>query len=183
MRGRHFKGYLVKDIKTCIGANADIYMERLQKCRSGRITFNWAAAFLTIYWLCYRKLWKVLAWMEGVSCVIYLVGCTIIRFMVRLPEIPSLWVTISESLGSFMDLSKFLILGFFGDWFYWKKVQRILDRNQCFQREPVFDGMLNEVLKKQGGTVRVLPLIGVFLLMLLIEGIVYLAGNLIICLS
>lgn len=46
MRGRHFKGYLIKDIKTCIGANADIYMERLQKRRSGRITFNWAAAFL-----------------------------------------------------------------------------------------------------------------------------------------
>ena len=52
-------GHPIKQVMTFIGSNALKYLQKFRKLESGsKVTWNWAAFFLSPYWFFYRKLYR-----------------------------------------------------------------------------------------------------------------------------
>lgn len=184
--GRHFRGYLLVDIRSCVGKNYDVYMQKFTRLRKGKFSFNWSSAIFGIEWMCYRKMWKYAAWFLGItqacSILIYIGVIMWIRSLnvsdilsnnVRIPNL--YWVQESGKL------LWFIIFGLAGDPLYWRTVKKKLDDRNCFQRPPYYDREIEENLRRSGGPLSAVQTVGMLILLAIcvwgIETLIMAAGS------
>lgn len=157
-REERIGGYLVADIGCCIGKNKELYLKRFRSITSGRMTFNFSAAFFSNYWLSYR---------------IMLAGALILTILGSALDI-FLPYFIVKGLGrgegtdavvffSLVLLSAlyFLFMGFFGDRLYWWHIRRLLDSYKC--KDQPEDSSTQAELRQRGGTSVTIIVICMFL--------------------
>lgn len=118
------EGYLITDIELCIGKNKDYYINKFQKLPTRRV--NGSAMLFEVNWMAYRHMWR-----EGI--ILYFLQ--LIPVMIAVPfmfkgvlngnarTMDTVWPPIIMSI-----IASFLLIGFFGDTIYWKKIKRELDR-------------------------------------------------------
>lgn len=132
-----------------VGARADYYVEswnRIDASGNAGATFNWAAFFLTGYWMAYRKMY---GWALAV-----LVGRQIVRWLLSTPGLPKL-------AAAGISTTICLLCGFYGNALYKKYVSARLAEIPVAMPEH----RRREWIRSRGGTDPWMP--WVFLAMIL----------------
>lgn len=122
-------------LRPAIGPRADYYLRRWREMEAGgkKVSWNWAACFLNIFWFAYRKMWGPMLAMG----VIYLVSSPLMN--------PSHQTLFKISVLVLIGLS--FVTGGYGNWLYRARVERIvaetvgLDADAAAAREAARGGV------------------------------------------
>ncbi|MDQ7056660.1 MAG: DUF2628 domain-containing protein [Persephonella sp.] len=133
-----------------IGKNADYYIEKFKKFEEsgGALSWNWAAFFLGLLWVFYRKMYLYGA--------IILLGIFLIGALTAVGSNPLL------SIG--IQLWLWIGFGAFGNYLYYTFVKK---KVSYIQSQSKNEKEMIENLAKEGGTNFLAPVVFVILMMLL----------------
>ncbi|CEI73355.1 DUF2628 domain-containing protein [Romboutsia hominis] len=126
----------IDDIEKFVFKNTHYYNEKFNKIKTtgSKITWNWAAFFLNIYWMLYRKM--------------YLQAGAIFLGSILIAQIPY--------LGAILSFGLSIAIGMYSNALYLNHIQRKLTEVQHLDYE-----MKESMIIKKGGTNIVIPLIAV----------------------
>ncbi|MEN1967097.1 DUF2628 domain-containing protein [Lentibacillus sp. N15] len=131
-----------KDEQDFVGNNYDFYFKKWGQMRTKNNTFsrNWAAFFLGIFWLGYRKMYREVFFIAliflGIDFVLYLVG-----YQYSADEF-------YDPIDRGINLGLMVVLGFYGNYFYQKHVRK---KVSLIQSKGLPDEVKQMELKRQGG--------------------------------
>jgi hypothetical protein len=137
-----------QEVAAFVGKNADYYLQSWQTAPEGmggagnRAGFNWAAFFLSGFWLPYRKMYRAGAIFFGVLVLESILEEVVFIGILGKPEAPGL-------LGSLVGFIAAMICGGFGNAWYLSHTQKKIAeaRNQ-----ELADDAYLQALAKRGGT-------------------------------
>lgn len=109
-------------MRTAIGPNADLYLERWRQMeeKGSTISWNWPACLASGYWLAYRKMWSPFILLVLASVVVSAIGAANPDF-----GRVSLLLTIALTF----------VTGAFGTHWYRKQVQRLVAETSALPRD------------------------------------------------
>ncbi len=148
----------VDDIQTFVGRNAEYYVSRwasFLKGGTGSAGFNWAAFFLVIWWLCYRKMYAVAAIVVGVIFLETFLEELIFVGGLGMPETPRI-------VDFLVGISIGAICGLFGNRWYFRHAVKVIRDVHFKEREPE---ARKTALIKRGGTSWVRPVLATVLVL------------------
>lgn len=151
-------GYLESDIMCCVGKNKELYLRRFRDITSGRMTFNFSAAFFGNYWMAYRLMLIEAAILTVLDCAISVYVPLLLERELAVVEWSYGFTPIVFLL---MGAVHILFMGFFGDRFYWWHVKRLLNSYQC--KDTPGDTAREAELRQRGGTSAIIIVIFLFL--------------------
>jgi hypothetical protein len=156
---------LIADLRALVGPNADYYLKKwaplLQSARN-TAGANWAAFFLSGFWLPYRKMYKL-----ALVFYAFIIGESIAEEVVFIsilgqPETP-------EWLNRVVGLVISIVCAAFGNQWYLSHAQRVISETRA---EGLEGEALRERLSKRGGT-SLWASLGMFALFVLMLGLVF----------
>ena len=138
-------------MKAYVGKNTGY--DYLYQWRNRSYRFNWAAFFLTGFWIAYRKMyWQFLV----------LLGATIILSLIEQTlDISQAWIS---------TLAISLVCGFYGNKWYHNHALRVVRKARL--KEPQIDERIN-LLAKRGGTSQILVITVIVIAVIYIAFLIY----------
>ena len=162
-------------IESFVARNVDYYRDRWQRFRDGPssvLSFNLAACLGQVIWLVYRKLYVPLFW-ATVILVAYVALWLYVDDRQLVPE------GLLTAWGWFVTFLSFSVFGLLGNYWYWRKFQKIERQAASLHSEKAAQ---LQMLRSKGGTspVGASVLVVIFTLPIVWAGYwgVYVAGRL-----
>lgn len=123
-----------KDVENFVGIEkAGYYNQKFKDIESGKkITWNWCSLLFGGFWLFYRKIYSI--------GIINLIISSILTFLVFIG-------VITEDVQSLISIVIWVALGVFGNLFYYKKYQKVLNETKNMTPKAK-----ENYLKEKGGT-------------------------------
>jgi len=135
-----------KKRETYIGKNVDTYLEKFKKMhnKDTNVSWNWCAFLFCEFWFAYRKMYGVAALVWGIP---YALG-TVLGIVLGFSNIDMASITmIANAAGVIIGLIFMVFVGMFGDHFYRKKVDKLVEMGESAESQEELQGVI-----KRGGT-------------------------------
>jgi len=109
-------------VAAVIGPNAKYYLERWRQLdeKGAKTSWNWAACFLNIFWMAYRKMWMWLVLFVGANLVLAVLGSA-----------STLWARITL----FLTVGLSFVSGSLGNIWYRRQVLRLIAETAGLERD------------------------------------------------